>query len=348
MTGAINLIEPLLLFSLIYFLAFPLGYLIVSRSKSSSTMALFFLPLFIAVLASPLIIPPSHPAIRFLLFIPIFNSLIRNSDLVIQIKNLPRIKNSLHEYLRYTTSGFGAENSAPDSRPNRKSGIKQGFINTFSGLVVIFLILLLLLANTYFRTPEWAYWLSTGCKMLYFYLAADALANLYFGISLFSGRSVTPIYHEPLLARSPADFWTNRMNLNVQQALYRFIYVPVGSRMGAFLGVFCVFIFSGVFHEIQFDLSASRITGYPLLFFAIQGAAVVAELKFKRYIRRRHSRFYQQVSRNQFLDFIFIPLNLLFLLFTGSFGIKAFDLIIDVHNLEPIKHILYFLHLPPL
>ena len=47
-----------------------------------------------------------------------------------------------------------------------------------------------------------------------------------------------------------------------------------------------VFLVSGLFHEVAFAVATSRLTGYQLAFFAIQGPAALASGRLERLARR--------------------------------------------------------------
>jgi hypothetical protein len=50
--------------------------------------------------------------------------------------------------------------------------------------------------------------------------------------------------------------------------------------------VLLVFLISGLFHEVMFAVATSRLTGYQLAFFAIQGPAALASGRLARLARR--------------------------------------------------------------
>lgn len=347
MFASLSLFEGLLLFATGYSLAYVIAYVILNRIHSPRALAITLNALLYSLLILPLFIPPEHRVIRFFSFLPLFNFSIRNFDLMTQARVNPAYAISFINYIRFTTAGFGVENplAAPGEIPNRR--IREGMSRIFFGLVKFAYVLALVGANTYFRTIEWAYWVSVFCKIHYFYVFADAMMDVYFGFYLFAGKNVSSIYKEPILARSPADFWTNRVNLFVGQSLFRFVYIPVGLRFGADIGILSAFLFSGFLHEYQFDVSSTAITGHLLAFFALQGFAVAAEMRGKRIVRRRWTNFYKKASQNRVLPYLTIPLQLAFLILTAEIALRSFDMVIEMHDLDLIKNIIHFLGIPP-
>jgi len=346
MIASLTLVESLFIFSLGFALAFPAAYVILTRVRSPRALTLVLNALLYSLLILPLFIPPSFKLVRFFSFLPLFSFSIRNFDLMTQARVNRKFTISFRDYLRFTTAGFGVEepltlNGTPPPRQ-----IREGIFRILTGFGKFAYVSILIVANTYFRTLEWAYWVNIFCKIHYFYVFADGMMDMYFGFYLFAGKKVSPIYREPILARSPADFWTNRVNLYVGQSLFRFVYIPIGLKFGADVGILCAFLFSGLLHEYQFDVSSTAITGHLLAFFALQGLAVVTEMRSKRIIRRKWRKFYRKASQSRLLPYFTVPLQLLFLLFTAEIAIRSFDAIIEMHDLELVKHFISMFNLP--
>lgn len=338
-----NLAQSLAVFFFLYFLAFLPGYSVLKHTKNFKSAFLALLPLHLLILALPLLVSPGHRLIRFFLFIPLFSLVIQNLDQADRIAKDRLSAFSFRKYLSNMVSGFGGENGGAAEKTDRDESRKNGIRYLRFGLVKFLFTLVLVLANTYFRTPEWGYWVSVASKVIYFYIIAVGLTDFYYGFSLLAGQKITPIYREPLLATSPWDFWSNRVNLYVSQSLYKYVFVPLANRAGAVIGILATFIFSGLIHECQFDVSSNKVTGHLLLFFALQGLAVAVELVIKRVLRRRFTRFYKRASRSPALPFILVPAQITFMILTGSIALKSFDLIIDLHNIEPLRDWLYSL-----
>ena len=336
-----NLAQSLGVFFFLYFLAFLPGYFVLKHTKKFKSAFLTLLPLHLLILALPLLISPEQKLIRFFLFIPLFSLVIQNLDQADRIAKGRISALSFRKYLSNMVSGFGGENSGAAEKTDRDESRKIGIRYLRFGLVKFLFTFILLLANTYFRTPEWGYWVSVASKVIYFYVIAVGLTDIYYGFSLLAGQKITPIYREPLLATSPWDFWSNRVNLYVSQSLYKYVFIPLANRAGAVIGILATFLFSGLIHECQFDVSSNKITGYLLLFFALQGLAVAAEMTIKKTIRRRFTNFYKRASRSPALPYILVPLQITFMILTGSIALKSFDLIIDLHNIEPLREWLY-------
>ena len=73
---------------------------------------------------------------------------------------------------------------------------------------------------------------------------------------------------------------------------------------------------------------------------------MVAELNLKKILRRRFTPFYKKASLSPALPYILVPLQIAFMILTGSIALKSFDLIIDLHNIGPVREWLQASFLP--
>lgn len=96
------------------------------------------------------------------------------------------------------------------------------------------------------------------------------------------GVAVRPIMDAPLAAASVAEFWGRRWNLAFRDLSHRFLFRPVRRRYGAVAALLAVFLGSGLVHDLVLSLPAGGGWGLPTLYFAIQGAAVLAERRWRR------------------------------------------------------------------
>ena len=95
-----------------------------------------------------------------------------------------------------------------------------------------------------------------------------------------AGFNVGPLFRNPLASRSLPDFWTRRWNLAYvemcQETVLR-VTRPLGRRASSLI----VFLFSGLLHEVAISLPVQRGYGLPLLYFALNGAAMQVSAMFK-------------------------------------------------------------------
>lgn len=123
----------------------------------------------------------------------------------------------------------------------------------------------------------WALWLC--------WLAVSAIADLVTCVPMLFGVDLEETFDAPPLARSPREFWGRRWNLFVHRFVVRFLFPALGGRRRPLLATLLVFVGSGLMHE-YFVLAClgrpSAHTGSMLLFFTIQGLAVIAQTLLAR------------------------------------------------------------------
>jgi hypothetical protein len=102
---------------------------------------------------------------------------------------------------------------------------------------------------------------------------------------LAGGRAWDPM-RAPLAATTPADFW-RRWNRPAQQFFSCYMFDPVGRSHNRIAATLATFLVSGVVHEYVFGIAAGRVLGWQLLFFLIQGIAVVATQQMRTALRPR-------------------------------------------------------------
>jgi hypothetical protein len=105
-------------------------------------------------------------------------------------------------------------------------------------------------------------------------LGGNALARVY---RLLGGAALDPMSN-PIAAATPAEFW-RRWNRPAQQFLMHYVFTPAGGVRRAVRATLATFGVSGLVHEYVFGIAAGRIQGYQLLFFVLQGCAVVATMR---------------------------------------------------------------------
>lgn len=159
-------------------------------------------------------------------------------------------------------------------------------------------------------------------KQIEIYLGVAGSASILLGFYRALGVSCDDSFHNPLAARSPADFWGNRWNSWVNAMLYRYVFLPAGGRRHPARGTLAAFAVSGiVLHEITFDLAAQSFCGAMMIYFGIQGLAVAATSRL-RFWRRL-------VVKAPALAW---ALTAAFMLASGTFFVHAMDHVVDFHE----------------
>jgi hypothetical protein len=91
------------------------------------------------------------------------------------------------------------------------------------------------------------------------------------------GVAAEPLFRAPLLATSLREFWGRRWNLAFSEMTSAGIYRPVAALVGRSWGIAAAFLASGILHELAISVPARAGFGLPLIYFALQGTAVLVE-----------------------------------------------------------------------
>jgi len=90
------------------------------------------------------------------------------------------------------------------------------------------------------------------------------------------------VFRLPVLASSPLDFWSRRWNLFYSRWAYRNLVFPLRRVLRPLPAVAAVFVVSAAFHEYLVLLTLGETRGEMTAFFLLQGAAVIAEIWWRR------------------------------------------------------------------
>ena len=111
-----------------------------------------------------------------------------------------------------------------------------------------------------------------------------AVMILHFGIFhllscwwRYLGVPARPLMDRPLASTSLTEFWGRRWNTAFRDLTYQFLFRPCQSWYGPRWGIVVGFLFSGAVHDLVISVPAQGGYGRPTMFFAIQGAAMIAE-----------------------------------------------------------------------
>ncbi|PQJ29821.1 MBOAT family protein [Rubritalea profundi] len=93
----------------------------------------------------------------------------------------------------------------------------------------------------------------------------------------FQGFPVRTLFRNPFLTRGFEDFWGKRWNLAYSQLMVRAVKRPIQQMFGAKIALFCVFIVSGILHELAITVPVQAGYGLPTCFFLVQGVLTTLE-----------------------------------------------------------------------
>jgi len=92
-----------------------------------------------------------------------------------------------------------------------------------------------------------------------------------------AGVDAKPLMNAPLAAPSLSEFWGRRWNTAFRDLTHRFLFRPIGAKLGVRGAILAGFIASGLVHDLVISVPAGGGYGGPTIFFVVQGVAMLAE-----------------------------------------------------------------------
>ncbi len=158
-------------------------------------------------------------------------------------------------------------------------------LRLFGGIVGVTMALLAVRTLSGIAQVRSSFALNHAVMLPTFVLAIESLSRALCGLERLAGFDTTPMIRNAYLSRTVSEFW-RRYNDRIHDWLYRNVFRATGGRRAPVRSLLLVFLVSGLFHEVTFALATSRLTGYQLAFFAIQGPAALASGRLERLARR--------------------------------------------------------------
>lgn len=118
------------------------------------------------------------------------------------------------------------------------------------------------------------------------------------------GFPVKPVMRRPLAATSLAEFWGKRWNTAFRDLSHRALFMPVARRWGEAGTLWCVFLVSGLVHELVITVPAGGGYGLPTVYFLLQATGLIVE--------RRYCTLSPAIRRVRTILFTVLPVFILF------------------------------------
>ncbi|HET7745897.1 MAG TPA: MBOAT family protein [Vicinamibacteria bacterium] len=150
--------------------------------------------------------------------------------------------------------------------------------------VAVALLLVWLVTSLDLRSP-----VELVTTQLGLYFALAGFANLAALSLSLRGLDYQDPFDNPLLSRTPSEFWGRRWNTWVNHTLYRYVFLPAGGRRRPARGIMAAFLVSGLFHDALVAAGNLRVTLWMTAFFLLQGLIVAVtsgSRGFRRLARR--------------------------------------------------------------
>jgi hypothetical protein len=220
-------------------------------------------------LATPYLVPASHPAVRTALAVLVFVGIMRVVDLrAVRWDLAMRLKHVL---------------LAVDSRKIERTAprLDVGSIATAAAwgpLAVVCMWLVLRVVPE--MPPGLMRWLFRwGCGLGFIYTLTEAVYALILAGYRGFGLATPMLHRHPAAARSVQEFWGRRWNRTVSAWLGETFFRPLARRGKPWVGLILAFVVSAVAHAYIAVVAAGvAMAGVMLSFFLLQGFVIVLEL----------------------------------------------------------------------
>ncbi|HMI04903.1 MAG TPA: MBOAT family protein [Pedobacter sp.] len=192
----------------------------------------------------------------------------------------------------------------PDAWPKIRFGISR----VLAGLVLILVAHQLVTLSI---NPYVLYLMITAILLLAFSLILHfGLLSISAGMWRLSGVGTYYLFKTPAKAKTLNEFWSKRWNLAFSEMTSVTIFRPLKDKIGAAAALMIAFVFSGLLHELALSVPVNSGYGFPLLYFIIQGIAVIAEKALIKY--KIGFLQHRQLARIWVFFWVVIPTPLLF------------------------------------
>lgn len=235
-----------------------------------------FALLFAAVVCSPLIVPPQARLLRLIAMLCTVTVAVRLYDAHAGAAGGFVPAGWIYAISLFHPFALVLRRVLREKRPSRRSDLLQTLVCTVGGIASVALI-------------AWVFWIdwrrlpfvAEHCAkaislFLMIQFLPNALASAFRLINIPATNFAGPFF----LARTPAEFW-RLYNCPASQFFEEYIFKPAGGRAHVFAATFVTFLFSGLLHEYVFDIPASRVLGWQMVFFTVQGLAVLATIRLR-------------------------------------------------------------------
>ncbi len=163
---------------------------------------------------------------------------------------------------------------ADEARANRKAG-RRRLVRMFGKAVLVVGLVFINRATADITANPFLF---AAWSMALVYAFISGIADAVTGTVMQTGVRASEAFDAPLLARSPREFWGERWNLFVTRWAFRNVFIPFGGRRSPAPATLGVFVISGLMHEYLIVACGNGFgerTGHTLVFFVLQGAAVL-------------------------------------------------------------------------
>ena len=223
---------------------------------------------------SPCLIPLSAAPPRFIATLFAIGFLTKLYDVHREARLGPHL--SLWSYLGYMLNFFWLVRRREPSRSPMVLDLRRLGLRPPAALSAVILCIILYRLNWLTVSFALEHVLKVTAVVSAVVLTSNAAAAVY---RLFGGSALDPMSNL-FVAPTPADFW-RRWNRPAQQFLEEYAFKAAGGLRRPVRATLVTFGISGLLHEYVFGIASGRVQGCQLLFFMLQGFAVVATMRIR-------------------------------------------------------------------
>jgi len=115
-----------------------------------------------------------------------------------------------------------------------------------------------------------------GIQMTFLFVSLSDLPLALIGL-LLPDVFLYDVFHYPMLASSPREFWSKRWNLITQKYIVKILYLPLGGKDNKSLAIVLIYLSVGAVHEIAMLFLPSARCGYWMAIFSLHICAMLGQ-----------------------------------------------------------------------
>ena len=250
-----------------------------ARRISGPARIIVFLALGVVVACGPLMIPPQASVYQFLTALVSVMAAMKLLDLFIETGRENRGRALSNEAFRaflrnpsMLVRRLPHFEEQPSAAQSRRSLVFQ------TGVMLVGCLAMVGLFRIDWSSP--AFMFEHAVKFTVLFIIWIAFMQVFTAASRLAGWYTLEPNRALFLAATPAEFW-RRYNRWIGVALQENVFKPCGGRRHPAIGILAAFFASGLIHEYLFAMSIGYPQGYQMLFFMLQGLAVVATMRVR-------------------------------------------------------------------
>lgn len=150
-----------------------------------------------------------------------------------------------------------------------------------------------------FSAYSFPWFLKSYLLAIFIYIFTSYICVLAQILCLPTGKVPVDMHNNPFISKNILELWSKRWNTWVRDWLSH-LTAPIGNKSNYKAKIFWSFLFSGLFHEIMFQLpyaiySGHWIIGPMIAYFMIQWAGVVLDHQIKSVASDTFRRFFMWI-----------------------------------------------------